>query len=144
MKNYSIFLKLSILGFIILNIACDRREIINNDPKEINVAKNFATSFYKDLDKFDTIKISKYLSNNINKEEFNKALVNLYNHGGNRLKVNLNKIETITEIFNKEKTTTYNIEFIVKYEKLTAIETLSFFKKDNSQMELTSYSFESK
>jgi hypothetical protein len=133
---------ISIILFLILS--CDRRENFINAPEDVAFAKKIATDFYKDLDKLDTIKIATYLSSEINKSEFNKGIYSLIDKGGQRVNVDVNKIETKIEVINNEKYSTYNIEVTAKYEKLTAIETLSFFKETTIPIKLVSYSSELK
>ena len=140
MKKNKKILKIYILSFLILIIACDKKEKFINDPKDISIATDLTTNFYNDLDNFDTLKISKYLSKEIDNEKFNNGIVDLIKKGGQRLKVDVNRVETNTEIFNRNKNSTYNIEVISKYEKLTAIEILSFIQSENSQFELVGFS----
>ena len=144
MKTINSIKLIFISNLLFLILSCDRRENFINAPEDVAFAKKIATDFYKDLDKLDTTKIATYLSSEINKSEFNKGIYSLIEKRGQFLNVDVNRVETKTEVVNNKKHSTYNLEIIVKYEKLTAIEILSFSKEENSSVKLDGYSSELK
>lgn len=135
-------MKKYLLVLLFLSIACERKEIRNNDESDVKFAEVLATKFYKELSNLDTLKIYNYLDVSIPKKILHKLIVKNNEDFGDITKVDITNVSTNYTNVDDKVEIKYEIKNLVVYEKVKCEETISFIKRNKENVKLEGYQYQ--